>query len=69
MPINFLCRWKSAHCGENASILSREMSKQSGFLLIPIKSLKRCSKVIVTTTIKHRTSNFENECDDEMKLF
>ena len=67
MPFTFLYRWKWAHCGENASILSGEMSDQSGFLLIPIKSLKRCSKV--TTTIKHRTSNFENECDDEMKLF
>ena len=69
MPFTFLYRWKWAHCGENASILSGEMSEQGGFLLIPIKSLKRCSKVIVTTTIKHRTSNFENECDDEMKLF
>ena len=54
MPFTFLYRWKWAHCGENASILSGEMSDQSGFLLIPIKSLKRCTKVKETTTIKHQ---------------
>ena len=42
MPITFLYRWKCAHCGENASILSGEMSEQSGFLLIP--SLKKMYK-------------------------
>ena len=41
MPFTFLYRWKWAHCGENASILSGEMSEQGGFLLIPIKSLKK----------------------------
>ena len=49
MPFTFLYRWKWAHCGENASILSGEMSEQSGFLLIPIKlriinSLKKTYK-------------------------
>ena len=44
MPITFLYRWKWAHCGENASILSGEMSDQSGFLLIPIKTLKKTYK-------------------------
>ena len=44
MPITFLCRWKWAHCGENASILSGEMSDQSGFLLILIKTLKKTYK-------------------------
>ena len=44
MPFTFLYRWKWAHCGENASILSGEMSYQSGFLLIPIKTLKKTYK-------------------------
>ena len=44
MPFTFLYRWKWAHCGENASILSGEMSDQSGFLLIPIKTLKKTYK-------------------------
>lgn len=44
MPFTFLYRWKWAHCGENASILSGEMSEQSGFLLIPIKTLKKTYK-------------------------
>ena len=44
MPFTFLYRWKWAHCGENASILSGEMSEQGGFLLIPIKSLKEMYK-------------------------
>ena len=44
MPFTFLYRWKWAHFGENASILSGEMSDQSGFLLIPIKTLKKTYK-------------------------
>ena len=44
MPFTFLYRWKWAHCGENASILSGKMSDQSGFLLIPIKTLKKTYK-------------------------
>ena len=70
MPFTFLYRWKWAHCGENASILSGEMSEQSGFLLIPIKSLKKMYKsnrnyinkapVILKTNVM---------TDDETKVF
>ena len=66
MPITFLYRWKCAHCGENASILSGEMSEQSGFLLIP--TLKKMYKSKRNYNNKAPLT-LENECDDETKVF
>ena len=70
MPFTFLYRWKWAHCGENASILSGEMFEQSGFLLIPIKSLKKMYKsnrnYINKAPVTLKTNVMT---DDETKVF